>query len=82
MAPQDDVGSVPGYLLAAEVLRVVAPDELEDLPSVWEDYLRDPIEFGDLGNDDRLLGAGMATESSPTATQTSEKGARSSATRN
>lgn len=62
MAPQDDVRSVPGYLLAADVLRTLAPDELDELPYVWEDYLGDPIEFGGLESDDRLLGSGLATE--------------------
>jgi hypothetical protein len=62
MAPQDDVRSVPGYLLAADVLRTLAPEELDDLPSMWRDYLRDPTEPGDLESVDRLLGLGLATE--------------------
>jgi len=53
--------AVPGYLLATDVLRTLAPDELDDLPLVWEDYLRNPIEPGDLKADDRLLGSGLAT---------------------
>ena len=59
MTPPGDASAAPRYRLAAEILGRIAPDELGDLPTVWQDYAHRRWT-GDHDRD-RILGSGLAS---------------------
>lgn len=59
----DGVSDVdPGYRIAHEALRRLAPEKLPDLALVWQAYQKRPSAPDDLADRDRLLGSGLGSQ--------------------